>query len=451
MMIRPTSFVLLAALGAAAVSGCREQPAGPVSAGPVSPASADADELGKLPGLSQTGDRRLLAERARIIEEAGTPEQLLRPGIAEAENAAAVLAGLFPPGRARALLEQSDELLPDGRYRLNPIELERAIRFRIRLAREHEQVRQALGRFQCRFELRYDLGLRADLGFIDVVRLGARLEGFSAAEWLAGGDLNAAIDSIGRILRLAACLAEEKHPTTRLQAAAVRREGLALLGRIVEHRTLALEHLKRLEPMMREHLAAWAPDAHAWIGDRALGMYAYELVRAGRCRELLTDEEIDRFRQEGILDELPAAAARAANDDELFYLQAMRSVVDACRRPYFQRIAVFEAIDRDGRQKEREPDYPLVAVRLLLPDVPQGHLVQARDRAACEVWALALGLAVGRDAPGEQISPVSGRAYRVVRQEGRIEVRDPADQGEPPLAAVVPDLAPSGPTGTRTP
>jgi hypothetical protein len=441
-MNRLAILVVLAAVSVAAGAGCRERAAGPVPA-----AAQGPDVLGQLPGLAATGDRRLLAELARITDENGTPERLLTPAIPDDRNVAAALSGLLPPGRARALLEQSDALVPAGRFRFSPIELEKAIRFRSRLARQHEQIRLALKRPSCDFGLRFDQGLRADLEFVDVVRLGARLEAFSAAESLAGGDFDGAIESLGRILRLAACLAGEKHPTPRLQATAVRREALALLGGICAHSKVTLEHLAQLDRLIQGHLAAWPPDALAWIGDRALGMYAYELVRAGRCAELLTEEEIARLKQQCILEEFPAAAARIVNQDELFYLEAMRKIVEACARPYHERIAVFQAIAADGKRKQREPDYPLVAVRLLLRDVQRGQQVQARDRACCEVWAVALAVALGRKPPGEAISPLSGKPYRVIRREERIEVRDgDADGAGDASAAVVRDLTPSGAT-----
>jgi predicted RNA binding protein with dsRBD fold (UPF0201 family) len=367
--------------------------------------------------------------------------------IPEEENVAAGLAELFPPKRIKSILDESGKVFPFGEFKLSPSELQKAIRFRRKYELQRRQAREALKRPRCSFGIQYQAGFAADLSFVDVASICARLEAARAAELLAADDLAGAIESLGCIFRLAACLAAEKHATVRLQAALLRTEALGVLQGIVEHPevtkpAVTRPQLGQLYGMVQSQLKAWPSDADAWIGDRALGMHAYELVRAGRLMDLLTGQEVQQFAEEGILEELPKVAQRTVNQDELYYLQTMRKIIDACRRPYYERREVFAAIRKDLQQKRNEPEFPVVAGRLLLPEIEKGHAKQARDRAACEVWALALALAAGRRPPDYQVSPLTGNKYEVVNQEGAVIVFDvgsEADSAAP--SAIAPNLA----------
>ena len=406
-----------------------------------------AESFGQLPGLSETPDAALRAELARIIEEKGTPELLTRQSIPDEQNVAQGLAGLFEPSQIGPLLEESAKIFPPGRFEFDPARLEKAIRFRQRYEAERRQCREALGRPKCSFGIEYQAGFAADLSRIDVARICARLEAFAAAESLAN-DAGAAIESLDTMFRLAARLGQEKHPTVRLQAALLREEALAVLQTIVAYPEISesgitRDQLARLYAMVEAQLSSWPADRDAWIGDRALGMHAYELVRAGRLAELLTEEELKRFAEEGILDEFPAAAQRNVNPDELFYLQTMRKIIDACARPYFEREKTLIGIREELQEGRNSPQFPLVAARLLLVDVDKGHALQARDRACCEAWALALAVASGRQPPSYQVSPLWGGKYEVAVGDGLVTVCGalPKQGGRAPTAEV-PNLAP---------
>jgi hypothetical protein len=411
-----------------------------------------AESYGLLPGLSETPDAELQAELARIVEENATPDLLTRDQIPDQQNVAEGLADLFEPSQLAGILKESSEIFPPGEFTFDPKTLESAIRFRERYEPQRRRCREALGRQKCNFAIDYQAGFAAELSFVDVVRVCARLEAFAVAESLADDDdVDAAIGSLAAMFRLAACLGQEKHATARLQAALVREEALAVLQAIVEYPQIddpriTRDGLNRLGTIVAAQLRSWPPDQDAWIGDRALGMHAYELVRAGRILELLTDQEWHRFSEEGILDELPAAAQRNVNSDELFYLQAMRRIIDACARPYFERKETLAAIRGELHQGRNSPRFPLVAGRLLLTDMDKGHALQARDRARLEAWALALAVASGQKRPPYAVSPLSGRRYEVVVGEGLVEVWEIGpDGGAGYPEAEVPNLAGSDP------
>lgn len=431
------AVVLPVLVGLLATVGCRQE------ATPEDARQQAAEDFGQLPGLAGAPDPRLQNELARIIDEGGTPALLAENRIAESENVAAGLTHLFPAKKVGSIFAESGEIFPPRQFTFNPLALEKAIRFRKKYEVQRQQVRQALGRGACNFGIHFEEGFAADLGFIDLVRLCARLEAFGAAESLADDDLDAAAESLGAMFRLAACLAGEKHAMARLEGAFCRTEALGVLRAIVEHPKTTQNHLERLAGLIRGQLDAWPPDADAWIGDRALGMYAYESVRAGKIRELLTEEEIRQFSEEKALLDLPAAAQRTVNQDELYYLQTMRKIIEACARPYHARVELFQQIREDLHRRRASPDFPLVAGRLLLPDIEKGHRIQARDRAICEAWALALAAGSGAEPPPYQINPLTGKSYRVVREEGLVTVANEGmgeDGDDSPV--IVPDLAP---------
>jgi hypothetical protein len=382
---------------------------------------AAIEEYGMLPGLKSSANVELRDELARIVEEKGTPELLMGPEIPDEENVAAGLRDLFPIMKVRAILDESAELFPPRRFEFNALRRKKATKFLAKYEDQQRQAREALGRPRCDFAIRHVAGCAADGTFIDVVRICARLEAFAAAEALAQGEPAEAIEAFGRMLRLAECLGAEKQVDARLQAAMVRGEAWRVLQAIVRRGAPTAKHLQQLDRLVRAHLKTWPRDADAWIGDRALGMFVYELAREGKIRLLLTPEEKAEFAEEDILEDLPAAAKETADQDELFYLQAMRKVIDRCKQPYHARATLGEEIQNDLDRRRDTADYPVVADRMLLRDIAVGLLRQAQDRAVCDAWALALAEAVGRDAPG-RINPVTGAEYHVEKQKNRIAV-----------------------------
>jgi hypothetical protein len=406
----------------------------------------EPEYYGSLPGLKATSDQQLQDESARITEEGGTPALIGRPMPAQQENVAAGLAGLFPPDEIPAILEQSEEIFqrvfPPGRFDPDPLRLQGTTDFCNWYEARRLRARDALRRPQCNFSIPFTAGLLADWTFIDEVRICARLEAFQAARSLDGDELDGAIESLRLMLRLAHWLGAERVPMARLEAAFLRTEAFRVLQAVVQDEGITREQLDQLYEMVEAQLTAWPDDADAWIGDRALGLHAYELVRAGRLKDLLTDAEIEQYEQEGTLEGMLIAALRGVDQDELYYLQSMREIIDSCRRPYHTRVPMLDSIDRELQAKQDARQLPVVAATVLgLPDVREGQIIQAQDRANWEAWALALAMATGRQPPAYQINPLTGQQYTYLRHDGTIEVsRFGSGAGGDNPSIVVPDL-----------
>ncbi len=427
LSVRPLFVILTAVL----LLGCGEGK--DAKHADMSPAVA----YGKLPGLKAAPDKRLQDELARIVDEAATPELLAQSRVLDKDNAAAIFKELFEEKKVEKIFLKSEELFPKGPFTFNAISLEQAIQFRWQYEEQRLKARDALSRPGCDMGIRHDHGYSDDLSLVNVFWICSRLEAFTAAELLAEGDPTTAIEAVEYILRLAALMAAEKNATVRLQAAFMRTEALNVLQSVVNHQKTSLENLQRVHAVIREQLADWTPDSYAWIGDRALGMYAYELARDGQLGSILTPEEIEGFSEEGILFQVPAAAGREIDDDEAYYLDAMRRIIDSCEKPYHTRVELFKDIRKDLHEKRNLPEFPVIAGRLLLPNIEKGHVIQARDRANCEAWSLATALATGTEPPLVEINPLTGKPY-TVRRENVIAVFDvgPGTDGDNPPVIV---------------
>jgi hypothetical protein len=430
--------VLLLAAGA----GCSKGPS------PEAKATEEAKVFGALPGLKATPDRALQDELARVVNDGGTPQLLAAGEISADSNVAAGLVALFAGidrKRLALIRAESDELFPKGPFTLDPVQREKAIRFRQRYEKEQMGARLALERPECRFPIAYEAGPADELAFLDPVWICARLEAFGAAEALSTLDVDAAVESLRHMLRLAECLAAEPHPITRLQAAFLRTEALLVLQAIVGSEGFGRPHALMIHGWLADQLATWPDDALAWIGDRAQGMVVYEAVRGDRLKGFLTEEEQEQLKESGGISAFMDAALRGVNADELYYLTAMRKIIESCQTPYHTRVEDFEELRRDLHERRNNSDFPLVAGRFLLLEVEKGHVIQARDRANCEGWLLALALACGEKSPEFGNNPLTGRPYRV-EQDGKtiivFDIGTGADGDNPPW--VMPDISSAG-------
>jgi hypothetical protein len=381
-----------------------------------------ADYYGNLPNLRNTPHPGLQSELARIVEEGGTPDVMCGAAIPEEQNVAAGLTSLFGKGDAKSLLERTGEFFPRDRFQFEADELAAAIKLLRKQKSLIAAVHRVLKRPESDFRIDFQSGFEADLSFIDTVRTCCRLEALAAAEALVLEDPSQAIDCLGRILRLAACLAAERHPTTRIEAAYCRAEALVLLRAISDHPACDTTMHNSLCALVSEQLDGWPNDAEAWIGDRALGLWVYEMVQAGRLLDVLTSEEIRQFTEEAILADLAKTVQQNVQEDELFYLQAMQRIIDCCSQPYYKRSKLFQAIREELHQNRNSPQFPFVAGRLLLVDVEKGHQIQAQDRANWEAVALALAAAIDKELPPYQVNPLTGKRYEIVHQDDKVTV-----------------------------
>lgn len=376
----------------------------------------------ELPGLRATDHANLRGEMLRLVDERATPNLLNVRQVPAERNVAVALGEIFE-GRAPLYeaAEQAKSIAQEG-LPLTGAALERGERCLQLYTRQRLRALGALRQPECELGIDTSQGSLADLSTLDTVRFFARLEAFAASQSIAGDRLDDAVESIGHMLRYAACQANEPHVVARLEGAFTRREALSLVEAAVRHPSSTTSQRQRLYELLRRQLADLPHDAQAWIGDRALGLHTYEVVRAGHVKKLIADEEANRLRGEGWLARLETPVDTELDEDEWFYLRSMRRIIEACEQPYFEREELFAKLYGDLHERRNDDDFPIVAARLLLSDVQAGHQHQARDRAACEAWALALAAALDQDLPPFETNPLTGTPYQVVQEAKRVLV-----------------------------
>lgn len=382
---------------------------------------------GALPRLNKTHHQGLRDELALIVADGGTPELLStvsgpdaegnftpKPdSLPDADNVAAGLRDLLPAKTVEMLLKSLGPLMPEGEFRFHPVTLQKAITLAGRYQAVRNEGRAALARPEADFQIQHTLGLAADLSFLDTIQLYLSLEAIAAAERLNAGEPAGALEPLAYMMRLVSLLSAEPRLETRLAAAEHRQLTLRLLAAIAQHPQADLPTLLKLRELLALQIDQWPPDANAWVGDRALGLHIYEMIRDGQVLSVLTPEEYKQFSEDGTLKELTRAIGATLEKDQHFYLRTMRKQIDSCEAPYYQRVEQLNQVKQELTQLQASAEYPLVADRILLLGLEEANQRQAADRADCEAWLLALSAASGATPPDFEINPRTGRPYIV--------------------------------------
>ena len=415
---------MVLALFVVSVCGCSEKKTLPVLD------DALIEQLADLPGLNQSDHPPLKEELVRLTQERMTPRLLKRDAIPPDDNVAVALAELFPKRRLEELVTKTDELMPPSGFTVGSVLRTRMDQFAKPLESRRLKARRALQRPSCDFGLDPTKALFPELSFLQVVTLASRLEAFHAAGRLALGKPDEALGAVQAMLDLAELLSREQQISSRLMAAIRREEALRVLEAVVAHPKTDAAIAERLYGMLRDQLRSWPSDADCLIGDRAEGLLAYEMVRCGHFLALLTQEEFERFAAEKVIRNIAPTALRGADKDQAFYLDQMRKIIAACRpaegraesMPFYQRKGVFEQMRVEADEKRKLGEFPIVAGRMLLPEIETTLLRIAEDRARTEMWALALAAAAGLSSPQYKSHPATGAAYRMSHEADRVIV-----------------------------
>jgi hypothetical protein len=407
---------------------------------------AEAALLGDLPHLAETRHEGLRAELSRLVDERATPRLLEADDRGELNRLAAeanarssadhtpdapptnragsdargpspkngsLLSTLFVLGEFDAMQSGLEELYPLDRFAFTALEVKNAAAFR----RQHDSVRTrfraVLAHPDERLLVDHSQGLMADVSLVDVFEACNRLEALVAAEHLADDRPDEAVEPLLAMFRATAILSTRRHVVPRLGAANQRAEAIRVMEAIAQHPAADRDVLLALREIVAGQLAHWPPDADAWIGDRAMGLHTYEVVRDGRVLSLLSQSEIDKMQRDESLEEFALAVTENVDEDESFYLDSMRRIIAACDQPYFERKDVLDEVRHELNSRRDTSLFPTVAAMLLLEDIDRGHRLQARDRALCEAWLLALSAATGEPLPPLKANPETGERYDV--------------------------------------
>lgn len=403
-------------------------------------------KYGALPGMKASHLQGLRDELARLESERMTASQLIDKGFTVptawgaasgetvSREAPASLLAVFTHELGKELLQQLDDLYPAGPFVFSSDALQAAIQLKDRYDVQRRRIRRIVADLDHGFDIQLTQGLAADTSYTDVVTIGNRLDAIVAAELLHGDDPSAAIMILREMTVTIESLADEKHIVPRIVAVHRRGEALRVMEAIATHPRATVETHRQLARLIDDQLAGWPADASAWIGDRAIGMHTYELVRDGYLLSILAADERSRLKREVGFDRLAKQVTDNLDQDELFYLHSMRQVIAGCDRPYHQRERLFRQINQRLESLRDSLAYPLVADLILWPDVQEGHRLQALDRARCEAWSIALEASVGAPRPRYNVNPLTGTRYIIDLRADKVIVDgiDP-DGGSSPI------------------
>lgn len=411
----------------------------------------DVTVYASLPGLTKTHNTELQAEFARIVAERATPlqlgakalrldsDQLQIASMPKQRSVTADFDAIFLPNFRESTHERIEKVWPQSGFEFSPATLHAVAAVLQRYDTQRVKYEKHISDIDFDLPVNHSLGLSADTSYLDAVAIGNQLEGLFAAQLLAAGEPEAAIEQLRLMLRVSELLAEQKSIVSRGAAVLRRREALQVLEGIARHAAVTPSVQRQLKMMLDQQLERWPNDADAWIGDRAQGMHTYELVRDGHLLSLLSYDEVRDYRDEIGIAQLAEVVAKNIDQDELFYLQTMRDVVDSCRKPHYTRDATFRQIELNLELLRGGDDYPFVADQLLLLELGQGSRLIALDRAWCEAWALALRIACGDVPPNSTLNPLTGDAFYLDISESQVVV-DAVDPERGHAAAIVPRL-----------
>lgn len=421
---------------------------------PQTPAAQRVQPYADLPGLRSAPHPKLKGELALLTQERMTPQlidadlaELRTKGLPATGNRQAsagrdALSDALPAISRPMLAAQLDEIYSGGPLTLSPVKLERARETLSRYAANRPPFRAAVELCGERgLDVRLCDGPFADVEFLDPLTLGCRLEALAAADGLAENQPDDALVPLDTMLRAARVLAEEWNVAARITAVNIRADALHVVEAIATHREATRQTHERLLELLVQHTADWPPDAAAWIGDRAAGLIAYELVRDGYYLSLLEQSEVKKLQERNLLSATAKAVMRNIDADELFYLDSLRQIIESCRRPYHERVSVLTTVRRELAQREHSGDFPLIAGRLLLTDFETGHRRQAEDLARVTAWKLALAIAAGRQPQALSLSPVTGEALRVQVTPLEVQVAGVLSESDSPIVVPIRPLA----------
>ncbi len=377
------------------------------------------ENLADLPGLTRSHDRLLKSELARLVSERATPALLSERDSGSANSSDCIremdtsLNNVLAPREVQLLLGRLQKAQPEGPLTFGPLRSRQVADLHHRFLETLRQYRKVLLRPGFAFHVNWRRGLLADLTFIEHAQLAHRLEALAANEALSQGRPSEAVLPLRNMFQIDQNLARIGHAVARLEAAKLRRHALYVTQAVVQHRRATRTVYRECLRVVAKQLSNWPNDEDAWIGDRAVGLHTYELVRAGDVLSVLMPKEIEAMTQAGELEAFVAATIQFVDSDERTYLATMREVIASCKQPYYQRRQTLSDIVRRVEQLRDTPRYPLFAAKVLFPGIESGHRIQASDRARIEAWTLALATALGDSRPDLKVNPMTGKPYEV--------------------------------------
>lgn len=271
-----------------------------------------------------------------------------------------------------------------------------------------------------RFPVNLESGMLADPGWTSTIHCLARAELLEAANQARQNNMSEAVTAAAYALAYADQLNQVPTLPARNSAAAIREETLITLRALLRHPQFSAGQLRTLETVLKQTMQRWPSDTDLWKADRASGLHFMEMVRAGHLASLLTREEYDAMMASGEFAKLTSSISRNLTTDQAFYLDAMKDIVAAADRPYYQRAEGLAAITDALNVAQSTDNYPIISGDFLLSGMHAQQATLSKDKSRMIVWLAAVQAANGHKPEPMPTIDFSGKPVVIRDEPGQI-------------------------------
>ncbi|MDR0869767.1 MAG: hypothetical protein LBN39_03150 [Planctomycetaceae bacterium] len=377
----------------------------------------------KFNGLEATRKEKnpeLIGEIKKVIKENGTPADIFAEDVPPDNNIATELDRAFRiydenPGEIETLRAG----VSYGDWKIDSATLQDVKDILTRTDTKRLNIRKMLERSSVCFSFEF---VESETGTAPVTKAAdyladyMLLEEFAVAQALQDGAVGKAAEALAYIFRIAQLAAEVRSPGTRTKAAQIRLHAVDVLQAVLLHPKLQKSDVQFLYEMMKEQLDHWTPDSEMWVGDRASGLKVYNEIMQYGLDKALEEDEIAELYERGIYDTVNKGLLKKLSADEVFYLQAMRTVIDESEKPFYKRLTALNQMEDQLRAKWGTDSEPVIA-GFLLRGITDLMEYCALDRTKCETAVSAMQVALGQPA-AFKIEPLYGKEYTIKTDDG---------------------------------
>lgn len=285
---------------------------------------------------------------------------------------------------------------------------------------------------RARFPVDLESGILADPSWTSTIHCLARAELLEAANQASQNNMSEAVTAAAYALAYADQLNQVPTLPARNSAAAIREETLITLRALLRHPQFSAGQLRTLETVLNQTMQRWPNDTELWKADRASGLHFLEMIRAGHLASLLTREEYEAMMASGEYAKLSSAIARNLTTDQAFYLDAMKDIVAAADKPYYQRADGLAAIADALNVAQTTDNYPTVSGDFLLSGMHAQQASLSKDKSRMMIWLTAIQVANGHTPKEMPIIDFSGKPVEIRDASGQIVASFAGIPGEIP-------------------
>ena len=376
----------------------------------------------------------LIEEVKKLVEQNGLPADIFVDNIPQETNIALALDSLFHEYYLREPndLQKLWEASPIDDWEVDKQALDRIADILVQFDVKRRVIRNMLRqtrttRFYYIFDYRDSLGTivlsgtPVNTSASKYLADYALLEEYVVAQSLLEGNIDAAMEALAFIFRIAYLATKLENVGVRGDAALVRLRTFKVMQRVVLDPQFNRNHMAFLRDMLLEQYENWTSEYVTWFGDRASGISLYHRILLDGAENALEEREFNLLNERGVWNTFSRNFRRNHESDAVFYLRSMQKILDVSDRPFVDRQDVLRQIDRDiFLQKDTMGEF--FVANILLKDIENLMRIFAKDKSALSRAIVVIQQSLGQGNTDGYRDPFTGEPYEVRRVDGRLSV-----------------------------